>query len=67
MYQLLRSGIGAINEPMVARQRERQHHARLEGLVDEYGGVRGPRKAEDRDFGMVQMEDFLFNLKNWSL
>src|SRR5882757_11238021 len=46
-------GVGAIDQPVIVRERERQNQARLKFVVDPFRLHPRTRKAEDRNFGMI--------------
>src|SRR5258706_5587752 len=46
-------GVGAINQPVIVRERERQNQAWLKFVVDPLGFHPRTREAEDRNFGMI--------------
>src|SRR5712691_10737498 len=46
-------GVGAIDQPVIVRERERQNPARLKFVVDPLGLHPRTRESENRNFGMV--------------
>src|SRR6266481_3038296 len=46
-------GVGAIDQPVIVRERERQNQARFEFVVDPLGLHPGTRESENRNFGMI--------------
>src|SRR5712692_9964422 len=46
-------GVGAIDQPVIVRERERQNQARLVFVVDPLGFHPGTRKTKNRNFGMI--------------
>src|ERR1700704_1642949 len=46
-------GVGAINQPVIVRERERQNQARLKFVVDPFGFHPRTREAENRNLGMI--------------
>src|SRR5882724_8703442 len=46
-------GIGAIDQPVIVRERERQNQARLKFVVDPLRLHPRSRKAQNRNFGMI--------------
>src|ERR1043166_6816948 len=46
-------GVGAIDQPVIVRERERQNQARLKFVVDPLGLHPGTRESDNRNFGMI--------------
>src|SRR5256885_13536810 len=46
-------GVGAIDQPVIVREREWQNQARLKFVVDPLRFHPGTRQSENRDFGMI--------------
>src|SRR5882672_6065777 len=46
-------GVGAINQPVIVRERERQNQARLKFVVNPFGFHPRTREAENRKLGMI--------------
>src|SRR3989454_3760326 len=46
-------GVGAIDQPVIVRERERQNQARLKFVIDPFGLHSRTRKSENRNFRMI--------------